>query len=305
MAPDRGDSSDGLAGPSNPQAQALLAGSEVDSSPDDDQFPDKASSAHSHNDMGKYLAEDCSAGCSFTMRGLAVGLVVGILICFSNTFFGLQTGWISGMTMPASLIGFVFFKAISKHLSFPFSPVENVLVQTIASAAGTMPLGSGFVGVIPALEFLLTPAEGGPVRLGLGKLVVWSLGLSFFGVVFGVPLRKQVILKEKLKFPSGTATALMIGVLHGGGEDPETHSRAGGGGAAGDSSVQRTAKRKSALTSTSQHDLRDSARMGSFTEDSQSSKAERTTIWKYQIRLLTVTFVTSGTYVGHQSVSSH
>ena len=302
MAPDRGDDSDGMAGPSDPQVQALLAGSEVASSPDDDQASGKASSAHSHNDMGKYLAEDCPDGCSFTMRGLAVGLAVGILICFSNTFFGLQTGWISGMTMPASLIGFAFFKAISKHLSFPFSPVENVLVQTVASAAGTMPLGSGFVGVIPALEFLLTPAEGGPVRLGLGKLVVWSLGLSFFGVVFGVPLRKQVILKEKLKFPSGTATALMIGVLHGGGGNSETQSQAGGGGAAGDSSVQRLAERRSALTSTSQHDLRYPAPMESFSEDIQDSKAQRATTWKYQIQLLTIAFAASGTYVGHQSI---
>jgi uncharacterized oligopeptide transporter (OPT) family protein len=63
-------------------------------------------------------------------------------------YFGLQTGWISAMTMPASLLGFGFFKAISPLLNFPFSPIENVLVQTVAGSMAIMPLGCGFVGVV-------------------------------------------------------------------------------------------------------------------------------------------------------------
>jgi len=119
------------------------------------------------------------------------------------------------MSMPSALIGFGFFRAISSHLKSPFTPVENVLIQTVASSVGTMPLGCGFVGVMPALEYLLTPEENGPLRLSLGKLMLWAVGICLFGVVFAVPLRKQVIIREKLKFPTGSATALMIGVLHG------------------------------------------------------------------------------------------
>ena len=124
-------------------------------------------------------------------------------------------GWISVMSMPSALIGFAFFKSLQRHLDIPFTPVENVLVQTVAGAMGTMPLGCGFVGVMPALNYLLTKDEGGPLFLSLGEMIIWALGLCFFGVVFAVPLRRQVIIKEKLKFPSGTATALMISVLHG------------------------------------------------------------------------------------------
>lgn len=164
---------------------------------------------------------------SFTPRSLIVGLGIGTLIIFSNTYFGLQTGWMSYMTMPSSLIGFAVFKSLSKHLSFPFTPVENVLIQTVAGAAGTMPLGCGFVGVIPALEFLLRDGkdgtsddggtgEGGPLNVGFWKLAIWSLGVCLFGALFAVPLRREVIIREKLKFPSGTATALMIRMLHGG-----------------------------------------------------------------------------------------
>src|ERR1700761_7930602 len=120
------------------------------------------------------------------------------------------------MAMPSALIGFAFFKTLKPLLRMPFTPVENVLVQTVAGSVGAMPLGCGFVGVIPAVEYLLTKAEGGPLRLSTWKLIVWAVGVCFFGVVFAVPLRKEVIVREKLKFPSGTATALMIGVLHGG-----------------------------------------------------------------------------------------
>ncbi|KAL5339871.1 OPT oligopeptide transporter protein-domain-containing protein [Aspergillus crustosus] len=167
---------------------------------------------------------------SFTLRSLLVGLVIGALITFSNTYFGLQTGWISTMAMPSALIGFSVFKVFAKYLSYPFTPVENVLIQTVAGAVGTMPLGCGFVGVIPALEFLIRdgedgPAgdggigEGGPFKMSFGKLVLWSLGVCLFGVVFAVPLRKEVIIREKLRFPSGTASALMLRVLHGSGKN--------------------------------------------------------------------------------------
>ncbi|KAG8628876.1 hypothetical protein KVT40_002741 [Elsinoe batatas] len=180
------------------------------------------SSSHDDPSPSAVLASRASQPQNFTLRSLLVGLAIGIIIAFSNTYFGLQTGWISGMAMPSALLGFAYFKAVAPLLSFPFTPVENVLIQTVASSVGTMPLGCGFVGVIPALEFLLkeeeTPDGKTGLDLGLGKLMVWATGLCFFGVLFAVPLRKEVIIREKLKFPSGTATALMISVLHGAGE---------------------------------------------------------------------------------------
>ncbi|KAL7624319.1 OPT superfamily [Parahypoxylon ruwenzoriense] len=162
----------------------------------------------------RYLPE----GQHFTFRGVAVGLLVGLIICFSNMYFGLQTGWVSMMTMPASLLGFGIFKTLSRHLTFPFSPVENVLVQSVAGGMAIMPLGCGFVGVMPAMEYLLKPSEQGPISLSMWKLIIWSLGLCYFGVVFAVPLRRQVIIREQLKFPSGFSTAVLIGVLHGKGQ---------------------------------------------------------------------------------------
>ncbi|KAK1832105.1 putative oligopeptide transporter [Podospora conica] len=158
-------------------------------------------------------------GHSLTARGVVVGLAVGTIICFSNMYFGLQTGWVSTMTMPASLLGFGIFRALGDRMDWrgngPFTPVENVLVQTVAGSMAIMPLGCGFVGVMPAMNYLLKEEEQGPIVLGTGKLVLWALGLCYFGVVFAVPLRRQVLIRERLKFPSGFSTAVLISVLHG------------------------------------------------------------------------------------------
>ncbi|KAF2480149.1 oligopeptide transporter [Neohortaea acidophila] len=263
----------------------------------------------------------------FTIRALLLGLLIGVLIAFSNTYFGLQTGWISGMAMPSALVGFAYFRGLRSAmgrlgdgfkrygLGEGFSEVENVLVQTVAGSVGTMPLGCGFVGVIPALEFLLKPSETpesnstdpdiisalalgedrGGVRLPLGKLIIWALGLCFFGVVLAVPLRKQVIVREKLRFPSGTATALMIGVLHGGektGEEGNIEQqwarerRAAGG----DGDEESRALIANASPPSSEHDVY--ARDDDHHREDSADKKD----WLAQIRLLLYAFLVSGIY---------
>lgn len=182
------------------------------------------------------------------------------------------------MAMPASLIGFAAFKSVSKHLTLPFTPVENVLVQTVAGAVGTMPLGLGFVGVMPAMEFLLKESEGAPINLDLWRLIVWGVGLCLFGVVFGVPLRRQVIVRERLKFPSGTATALMISVLHGGLEEKSE-----------DEVVTQGTEERRELLDESDRDEQQAVSEGRQEMAQKSS-------WKEQIRLLLYAFGGSGLY---------
>ncbi|KAF9908931.1 hypothetical protein BX616_011337 [Lobosporangium transversale] len=157
----------------------------------------------------------------FTWRSVIVGILIGTLLCFTNMYFGLQTGWISMMSLQSSLLGFALFKGAKRYLKVPFGPAENIVLQSVAVATGTMPLAAGFVGIIPALQMMTTADNpptanhpGGGYYLSTGNMILWSLAIAFFGVFIAVPLRRQVIVKEKLPFPSGTATAQMIGVLH-------------------------------------------------------------------------------------------
>lgn len=54
-----------------------------------------------------------------------------------------------------------------------------------------------------------------PVRLPFMRLCGWSAGIAVFGLVFAAMLREQIIPQEALRFPTGTASALLVDVLHG------------------------------------------------------------------------------------------
>lgn len=169
----------------------------------------------------------------FTPRAVIAGLLVGVLLAFTNLYFGLQTGWISMMSLQSALLGYAIFKlptggdfigrllpkGVVRWLGSdgrPFSPQENVVLQTTAVATGTLPLAAGLVGIVPALAQLSPTLDGrSPINLSYAQLVGWSLGICFFGVFLASPLRRQVIVKERLVFPSGTATAQLIALLHG------------------------------------------------------------------------------------------
>ena len=151
---------------------------------------------------------------ALSVRTTLAGILVGVLICFTNTYFGLQAGFIAIMSLPATLIGFAGFKAIEGHLRTPLAPAENAVLVTIAGSLGTMPFTAGLIGVIPALEFLTTPAENGPFKLASWQLCIWCVGISILGVVIALPFRNYFIIRERLRFPFGTSTAALIGLLH-------------------------------------------------------------------------------------------
>ena len=169
----------------------------------------------------------------------------------------------------------------------------------MAGAVGTMPLGCGFVGVIPALEFLIKggpdgPAgdggdgEGGPLRLGFGKLVLWSLGVCLFGVVFAVPLRKEVIVREKLRFPSGTASALMLRVLHRSGKNDEKDK--------GRQVSYSTETRRDEEEDESLSLPHESGESGTLLRKDNAAGGKKD--WRSKMRLLVGAFAISGVYVG-------
>ena len=305
MAPDRGDDT---------------RDNENDEDFGDDAFHSVTNQPIGQEPSAAFLAKQ-SEQSQFTVRAILVGCVIGVVIAFSNVYFGLQTGWISGMSMPSALIGFAYFKglrSLTHRLSLQklglgdgFSEVENVLVQTVAGSLGSMPLGCGFVGVLPALEYLLRPSEtpegtgmahsDGGLRLPFGKSVLWALGLCFFGVMFAVPLRKEVIVREKLRFPSGTATALMIGLLHGGektgaeGNIEEYSSRYRKNGSSTDDEEQQRLMGdvSPAAAQDSGHNSDDEDELQRTQTGQSLSKRD----WKKQIRLLIVSFLGSGAYV--------
>lgn len=151
---------------------------------------------------------------SLTPRALLAGLFIGLLINLSNTYYGLRIGFASQMSMVSGLLGYAWFQITAKYTTTPFTISENVLLISIATAAGCMPVTAGFIGIIPALEYLIGPGENGPLRVSLENLIIWSMALSFFGLIFASLFREHFVMREKLPWPGAKATSQLLKTLH-------------------------------------------------------------------------------------------
>ncbi|KAJ3205572.1 hypothetical protein HDU83_007140 [Entophlyctis luteolus] len=159
--------------------------------------------------------DDMPAEQQLTVRACVIGVLVGGIICASNVYLGLKTGF----TFGAGLVGAIFGFGIVKPLSnLPwyfgggsyFGPKENCTVQTVATA--TSALGSMWVSAIPAM-YQLGLLGASPVD-DAGRLISLAVVTSYYGLFFAVPLRRYFVIKYKLTFPSPTAAAVTIRSMH-------------------------------------------------------------------------------------------
>jgi OPT family oligopeptide transporter len=135
------------------------------------------------------------------VRAVVAGCLLGGAVSAMNIYFGLRTGWSIGGSLIAAILGFAIFTAIKPKN--PYTVLEANITQTAGSAAGTMTSAAGLLAAIPALGML-------GHQLSYVELTAWAFAVAYLGVFFAVPLRRQMVLVEKLRFPTGTATAETI-----------------------------------------------------------------------------------------------
>jgi OPT family oligopeptide transporter len=155
-----------------------------------------------------------------TLRAIIVGCALGAVVGASNIYLGLKTGFTFGPQLFGAIFGYAIIKPMSKALpetgilgrllGGPFGPKENCTVQSAATSAGG--LGILFVSGIPAM-YRLNLLSALP-QDDLGKLFSLTAASAFFGVAFVIPLRKYYIIRQRLVFPTPTATAFTIRALH-------------------------------------------------------------------------------------------
>lgn len=134
-----------------------------------------------------------------TARAVIAGCAIGSIVSCTNIYIGLKIGWTFGASIISAVLAFALFSALGKKLSV----LETNITQTTGSAAGAMASAAGLVAAIPAMN-LLGYRFSGP------SLMLWSLSVAYLGVFYAVPLRRQFVEIEKLRFPTGTATAETI-----------------------------------------------------------------------------------------------
>jgi len=150
-----------------------------------------------------------------TFRGVVLGALLTVLFTAANVYLGLRIGITFATSIPAAVISMALLKA------FRDSTIqENNIVQTIASAAGTL---SAIVFVLPGL-IMVGWWTGFPYWLSVAVIAIGGI----LGVMYSVPLRRALVTGSDLPYPEGVAAAevLKVGAGVGGAEENRRGLRA-------------------------------------------------------------------------------
>ncbi len=133
-----------------------------------------------------------------TLKSVIIGATLSVVLGASNAYFGLFSGLTVSASIPAAVISMAVLKAFKNS-----NILENNLIQTAASAGES--LAAGIIFTLPALVIM-----GYWESFNYLETTLIAICGGVLGVLFTIPLRKALIVKEKLAFPEGVATAEVL-----------------------------------------------------------------------------------------------
>lgn len=141
----------------------------------------------------------------FTPLAIILGILLSILFGAANAYLGLRVGLTISASIPAAVISMGIVRIILKRDSI----LENNIVQTIGSAGES--LAAGAIFTLPA-AFLWESEWGEPGHMSFMNIFLLALIGGILGVVFMIPLRRALIVKEDgtLPYPEGKACAEVL-----------------------------------------------------------------------------------------------
>lgn len=134
-----------------------------------------------------------------TLRGIVLGALITMLFTAANVYLGLKVGLTFATSIPAAVISMAILRFFSGA-----TILENNIVQTIASAAGTL---AAIIFVLPGL-ILVGWWTGFPYWTTVGVCATGGV----LGVMFSVPLRRALVTGSDLPYPEGVAAAEVLKV---------------------------------------------------------------------------------------------
>ena len=139
-----------------------------------------------------------------TVTSVIMGMILAVVFGAANAYLGLRVGMTVSASIPAAVISMGVIRVVMKKNSI----LEINLVQTIGSAGES--LAAGAIFTMPAL--FLWAEEGLTEKPGLVEITLIALCGGVLGVLFMVPLRNALIVKEHatLLYPEGTACANVL-----------------------------------------------------------------------------------------------
>ncbi|MEY3013727.1 MAG: hypothetical protein RIT45_2462 [Pseudomonadota bacterium] len=163
-----------------------------------------------------------------TVRAILLGSALGFLLAFTNLYIGLKTGWGLGVAITASILAFALWNVLQKLglAKTPMTILETNCMQSTASSAGYA-TGGTMVSAIAALLILSVSDERpGGEHLPWPVLSMWTLALAALGTCIAIPMKRSMINRDRLKFPSGTAAAVTLQSLYSAGDEAIRKARA-------------------------------------------------------------------------------
>jgi putative OPT family oligopeptide transporter len=141
--------------------------------------------------------EASSTETEFSLRAVLLGAIFGVLFGAVSVYVGLRAGLTVSASIPISVLSISILRAFGKS-----TILENNIVQTTGSAGESV--AAGVIFTLPALIFL-----GFSLNTEYWRVFFLALIGGWLGVLFMIPLRRQLIVKEhgNLLFPEGTACA--------------------------------------------------------------------------------------------------
>ena len=155
------------------------------------------------NDFRPYIpAEKVTP--EFTVTSIVLGIILAVVFGAANAYLGLRVGMTISASIPAAVISMGVIRVMMKKNSI----LESNIVQTVGSAGES--LAAGAIFTLPAL--FLWAAEGKMETPSILEITLISLIGGILGVLFMVPLRNALIVKEHgiLPYPEGTACAEVL-----------------------------------------------------------------------------------------------
>src|ERR1700679_977060 len=141
-----------------------------------------------------------------TLRGLVLGVLITVVFTAANVYFGLKAGLTFATSIPAAVISMAVLRGFRG-----VTIQENNIVQTVASAAGTL---SAIIFVLPGLV-IIGWWTGFPYWT---SMLICALG-GILGVMYSIPLRRALVTQSDLPYPEGVACAEVLKV--GGGAEAD------------------------------------------------------------------------------------
>ena len=140
-----------------------------------------------------------------TWRAVLMGSALGGVLSLTNLYIGLKAGWGFGVAITASILSYAIWASLLKVglAKVPMTILENNCMQSTASSAGYS-TGGTLVSAFAAYIIVNDQSMSVPLMLA------WVFFIAVLGVTMAIPMKRQMINIEQLRFPSG----------RGGGRDP-------------------------------------------------------------------------------------